>query len=287
MQNSRFIPLLIFAMFLWGGGWSALKVLTYKLDLEVVIFWRFFIMTLAFLPILFFVKQKLVLNTQNIKYVLGSSVLNIAFMFASFLGIKYGLAGSGGVTITALSPVMTFFLTALLFKKRLSAQQYIGLFLGVIGSIIMLQMDNFTLFMQSSNLFYLLCAFIWAGVTIFAQYSHKHIHPIHYTFLISLISTLVTFFYSYGHDLSIVFQQNTQFWIALIYIGVFAQSLATTIFFTASGKLGSERTSSFMFLIPLFALLIAWLLLGEPVEKHIIIGGIISLIAVYFINKKF
>ena len=41
-----------------------------------------------------------------------------------------------------------------------------------------------------------------------------------------------------------------------------------------------------MFLVPLFALIIAWLALGEAIEMHIVIGGMISLIAVYFINKN-
>jgi len=54
----------------------------------------------------------------------------------------------------------------------------------------------------------------------------------------------------------------------------------------SSGKLGSQRTSSFMFLVPVFALLSAWIVLGEPLQIHIIIGGLISMLAVLFINKK-
>ena len=54
----------------------------------------------------------------------------------------------------------------------------------------------------------------------------------------------------------------------------------------ASGKLGSQKTSSFMFLVPVFALLSAWIILDEPIETHIIIGGAISMFAVYFVNMK-
>jgi drug/metabolite transporter (DMT)-like permease len=286
MKEKYFIYLLIFSMLLWGGGWSALKVLTYDLPLEIIIFWRFFIMSLAFIPILFFVKDTLTINKTNLTYIAGSSILNIAFMVSSFLGVKYGLAGSGGVIITVLSPVMTFLLTAILFRKRLHNKQYFGLFLGVIGGVIMLELTNISDFFHSANIFYLLCAVIWAGVTVLAQYSHKHIHPIHYTFLISLTATIVTFIYALDKDLLSVFNQSKKFWIALIYIGVLAQSLATTIFFMASGKIGSEKTSSFMFLVPIFALLVAWIVLDEPIQVHIVIGGFISLIAVYFINKK-
>ncbi len=275
-------------MLLWGGGWSALKILTIDMPMDVIIFWRFFIMALSFLPILFLLKEPISINRSNIKYIAGSSVLNIAFMISSFLGVKYGLAGSGGVIITTLSPVMTFLLVALIFKNKLRLQQYFGLFLGIIGGFIMLELNHLELFFNGSNIYFLLCAIIWAGVTILSQHSHRHIHPIHYSFLISVIATVAAFVYTFfmQSDLSIVFNQGVVFWVAMIYLAVLGQSVATTIFFIASGKLGSEKSSSFMFLVPLFALLIAFLVLDEPIQMHILLGGGISLIAVLFINKK-
>jgi drug/metabolite transporter (DMT)-like permease len=109
---------------------------------------------------------------------------------------------------------------------------------------------------------------------------------VHYSFIISIIATIVTFIYGYSYGLESVFSQSTKFWIALIYLAVFAQSIATTIYFIASAKLGSQVTSSFMFLVPLFAVLIAWLLLNESIELHILVGGSLSILAVYFINKN-
>jgi drug/metabolite transporter (DMT)-like permease len=41
-----------------------------------------------------------------------------------------------------------------------------------------------------------------------------------------------------------------------------------------------------MFLVPLFAVLIAWLILNESIELHILVGGSLSILAVYFINKN-
>ncbi len=273
-------------MFLWGGGWSALKILTYDLSMEIIIFWRFFIMSISFIPILYFIKRPISLNRHSLKYIASSSVLNIAFMVFSFLGIKHGYAGAGGVIMTTLSPVMTFILVALIFKTSLRKSQYFGLFIGIIGGIIMLELDDINIFLSGSNIYFLLCALIWAGVTLLSQYSHKHIHPVHYSFFISIIATIASFIYAFNSDLMSIFEQGTKFWIALIYLAVLGQSVATTIFFIASGKLGSEKTSSFMFLVPIFALLIAWIVLDESMQTHIIVGGILSLIAVYFINKR-
>lgn len=286
MKNSTYSYLLILSMFLWGGGWSALKIITPDVSVDIIVFWRFFIMTLSFVPILFFLKKPLVLNRSNLKYVALSSVLNIAFMVSSFFGIKYGFAGAGSVIITTLSPVMTFLLVAIIFRKRLQNLQYFGLLIGLIGGAVMLQLNDINQFLNSSNIYFLLSALIWAGVTILSQHSNKHIHPIHYSFLISVVASLVSFIYAFNSDLLIVFDQGAKFWISLVYLAVLGQTVATTIFFMASGKLGSEKTSSFMFLIPVFALFIAWITLDEPIQPHIIIGGAISMLAVVFINKK-
>jgi drug/metabolite transporter (DMT)-like permease len=181
---------------------------------------------------------------------------------------------------------MTFLLVALIFRKNLSRLQYIGLFLGLLGGYVLLQLDDLSLFLNGSNIYFLLCATIWAGVTILSQHSQKHIHPVHYSFLISIVATISSFIYAYDSDLLVVFEQDSTFWIALIYLAVLGQTVATTIFFIASGKLGSQKTSSFMFLVPVFALLSAWFILDEKIELHIIIGGFISMLAVYFLNKK-
>ncbi len=286
LSEKHFTYLMILAMLFWGGGWSALKVLTYELPMDVIIFWRFFIMSLSFLPIIYFLKIPFVYKRASIKYVLGSSILNIAFMVSAFLGIKYGLAGAGSVIITSFSPVMTFLLVAIIFRKRLTNLQYFGLFLGLVGGYILLRLDDISLFLDGSNIYFLLCATIWAGVTLLSQHSQKYIHPIYYSFVISLVATLATLIYSYDSQLLHVFDQGVDFWIAMIYLGVFAQTMATTIFFVASGKIGSEKTSSFMFLVPVFSLFFAWLFLDEQMQTHIILGGVLSMIAVYFINKK-
>jgi len=286
MKEKHYSYLLILAMLLWGGGWTALKILTYDLPIEVIIFWRFFIMSISFLPILYFIKIPLTLNRTSLSYIGGSSILNIAFMISSFLGIKYGLAGAGSVIITTLSPVVTFLLVALIFRKQLHNVQYFGLFLGMAGGVILLQLNDINLFFNGSNIYFLLCAIIWAGVTILSGHSHKHIHPVHYSFFISVVATIASFIYAYNSKLSSVFLQGWEFWTAMIYLAVFGQTVATTIFFMASGVLGSGKTSSYMFLVPFFALLSAWAVLDEPIQIHIVIGGTLSMIAVLFINKK-
>ena len=282
----KFTLAILLAMFLWGGGWTALKILTESVGMEVLSFWRFVIMFLSFIPILFFVQEPLRLPKQGLKYILSSSVLNVLFMFFAYAGVQASTAGSGGVIITILSPLFTFILTLLIFKQAHHRLQYLGLVIGVIGGIIMLNLHDIASFLHGGEFYFVLAAMTWAGVTLLSQKSHLHINPIHYSFFISAFAMIILFIVTLPYDINVVFEQDSRFWIALLYLGVLGQSVATTIFFIASGKLGSGKASSFMFLVPLFALIISHLVLKEEIKTNVIIGGLISLIAVYFINKK-
>ena len=286
MQPKHFSYLLILAMFFWGAGWPALKVLTYALPLEVVSFWRFFLMIFAFIPVLVYLKKPLILKVETLKYILPSAVLNVLFMVFAFIGVQKGFAGSGGVIITTLSPVLTFLLVSLVFKKHPPKLQILGLIIGFVGGLIMLKVTTLLGDFNGAEIYFLLCALVWAMITLIAQRSHSVIHPVHYSFFIAIFATIIFFFIAWPYDVMAVTDEGLAFWSALLYLAIFGQTIATTIYFIASGKLGSAHASSYMFLVPLFALGTSYILLGERVEIHIVIGGAITLLGVYLINRS-
>ncbi|MDX1296487.1 MAG: EamA family transporter, partial [Sulfurimonadaceae bacterium] len=91
----KLVLLMILAMVLWGGGWPALKMVTGSVSVEVVTFWRFLIMFLAFIPVLILWKRPLRLSKKAALIIVASALLNIAFMFSSFYGVEVGSAGAG------------------------------------------------------------------------------------------------------------------------------------------------------------------------------------------------
>lgn len=205
-------------------------------------------------------------------------------MVFAFIGVQKGFAGSGGVIITTLSPVLTFMLVSLVFKKHPPRMQIVGLIIGFIGGLIMLQINN--LHFNGAEFYFLLCAISWAVLTLISQRSHKVIHPIHYSFFIAIVATIIFFFVALPYDILAVTKQGIAFWSGLLYLAIFGQTIATTIYFVASGKLGSSHASSYMFLVPIFAIVTSFILLGERVEWHIVLGGAITISGVYLINHS-
>lgn len=280
----RLVLLMILAMILWGGGWPALKMLTDSVSVEVVTFWRFLIMFLAFIPVLIWWKRPLHISKKVLLIALASALLNIAFMFSSFYGVKVGTAGAGGVIITVLSPILTVLLTIWVMKIRVIAMQWAGLAVGLIGGIVMLELWNLESF-GAGNLLFVLSAGVWAVLTLISQKSHLHLEPVHYSFLLAAAATAVMFFIALPHDMGAVFDEDWKFWSALLYLGIMGQTVASTIFFVASGRLGSGAASSYMFLVPLSALVTSYLVLGEIPSVWLVAGGVVSTAAIYIINR--
>lgn len=276
--------LMIIAMVLWGIGWPALKIVTESVDVAVVTFWRFAIMMVAFIPILILWKKPLYVSKKALGIVAASALLNIAFMFVSFWGVQIGTAGAGGVIITTVSPVLTVLLAIWFMRAKVQRRHWWGLGIGLLGGVVMLELWRSDVMVQG-NLLFVLSALIWAVLTLFSQKSHAHLEPVHYSFLLSVVATPVMFLIALPYDLGSVFDQDARFWTAMLFLAVMGQSVASTIYFIASGRLGSGVASSYMFLVPLSALVASYLILGEIPSLWLLAGGIIATTALYIINS--
>jgi drug/metabolite transporter (DMT)-like permease len=80
--------------------------------------------------------------------------------------------------------------------------------------------------------------------------------------------------------------KDAAFWLNLVFSSAIVTTMATTIYFYSTTRLGAEKASSFIFLVPLAAAMSSWLMLGEQIQVHTAVGGILGITAVYFINKR-
>ncbi len=278
---------MVISMIIWGGSWVSAKVMAERLSPEVLSFWRFFLSFVSFIPMLIVLRKPLVISVRGTIYSALGAFFISAYMYYFFRGLEHGLAGAAGVLVTSLMPLMTLLLSLVLLGRKTKQRDLSGLVLGMAGAAVLLRLwtfDTHDLF-QSGNLFFVLCSALWALVTICSQRASETVSPYIFSFLTYGISTLFFLPSALSENVMAIFNQDAIFWVNLIFLAVISSNFATTIYFIAAERLGSYRTSSFVFLVPSSAMLLSWIFLGEVPQPSTLIGGTIAISAVYLINS--
>jgi drug/metabolite transporter (DMT)-like permease len=76
------------------------------------------------------------------------------------------------------------------------------------------------------------------------------------------------------------------FWGNMLFNGIVNTGIATTFFFYATSKIGAEKTSSFIYIVPFAAAISSYIAIGEIIQWNTIVGGLLGIVAVWVINKK-
>ncbi|MEE9190528.1 MAG: DMT family transporter [Candidatus Neomarinimicrobiota bacterium] len=279
--------LMFSAMILWGLSWTNGKILGGYVEAPILMFWRFIFSAAALFPLMVFLGIPAALSKKSFGHVILGAIFLTLYNILYFTGTKIGNAGAGGVLVTTLNPLLTFFFTTMFLRYKLTLKDGIGLALGFCGCLIMLNIWQISkdLLLQSGNLYFLLCATVWAFLTITTSRARDHMSVLNFSFWTFLLSAFITLPFIQVTPL-IIFEMDTTFWWNLVSISFGAMAFGTTIYFIGAAQLGSEKASSFIFTVPLFAMGFSMIFLDERLTWATAAGGALAMAAVYMINQR-
>ena len=190
--------------------------------------------------------------------------------------------------LNASVPMMSGFIARIFFKDRLSKKQALGLVIGVVGVIILMSESLFGGGEQGKGLVEGLlpmgyALFACVGYALGANITKNYLYdvsPVAITagslIIGSLIMLPVVFTeFPYGKAISI------KAWVSVICIGVFSTAIALIFMNQLIKNIGPTRATSITLVIPIFAIILGYLLLGEALNIQAIIGSIVILIGTY------
>ncbi len=282
-----FPVLMVISMITWGGSWVSAKILAQQLTPEMLSFWRFLLSFLSFIPFMFMLPRPVIITLKGSVYSVLGAVFMSLYMYFFFLGLEHWFAGHAGVLITSMIPLMTLIISLLFFRERINTRKLVGLALGMTGASILLKIWtlDLQLFLSGNNILFIVCPVIWALLTICSQRAAGSVSSYVFSFITFGLSTLFYLPWAASQGIWTVFEKDAIFWINLIFLSVISGTLATTVYFVSAERLGSYMTSSYVFLVPTSAMLLSWFFLGEVPEPSTLIGGGITIAAVYLINR--
>lgn len=278
---------MILAMISFGISWPTAKIVGRYANPQDLLAWRFIFALIAMTIVMIIGSIPFSFPIKSIKYVMFTSVMIVIYNYNYLKGTQVGIAGLGGVIVPTTSPIITFLLGSFLFKKKLLMKEILGLIIGFCGVSLLMrfwEIDS-TKIIISGNVFFLLAALSWSLATLATQKAQTTSHPINFSFWLYALSMLMSIPFLSIESILLPFSFDGIFWINFLIISVIVLGFGNTAYFLSTMKLGSGKTSSFMFIVPFTAVLSSSFFLGEIIAVSTIAGGILTLLAVVLINK--
>jgi len=286
MSKNMFFFLLTIAMVGWGASWVNVKVLSNYVNEYEMIFLRFGIASLSFIPILVFLKKSFKIDKKTLLLALMAAITNVAYMKYFFLGAKFGTAGLGGAFVTTLVPIITFILMAIFFGRKIGTKEVLALLLGAFG--VMMILGVWTLgaeqVLTKYNLYFVLASMLWPILTIISSKATK-VAPLVFIFYMYTITTILVAIFFIDFSFLQTISTEPKFIFNILCIAFAGTTFATSVYFVGIEKLGTNEVSSFIFLVPFFAIGLSAIFLDESIGLHVVVGTILTIIAVSMLNK--
>ncbi|KZN67112.1 DMT family transporter [Pseudoalteromonas luteoviolacea] len=291
-RETSIIIALISAMLVWGSSWISGKIIADMAPSQVTVFYRIALAVVSMLPTLYLMHKFRLISLrctyQAIIWSLPAGALMAMYNQFFFMGLLDGLPGKGGMLVTTTNPVFTFILSFILFRMTLSSKQILGLVFGLVGGLLMIEVWRFdyTEIFASGNAFFLLASITWAALTLISKQGTKFSDFLTFSTLMYLWATIISYVFAYDFDpLANITSYSSTYWYHMLYLSTVVVSIATSIFFLATQKLGANRSSSFIFIVPVTAMGLSVWYFGEQLSLAVSLGGAFALCAVYLLNQ--
>ena len=277
MKNNNFIVHIsgVVAMVFWGLSfiWST-QVFNY-LNPTTTIFFRL-IISCVFLGVLLFsfgLFEKV--HKKDLK------LFALAALFEPFLYFifeSYGLLNSAPVvssaiiaTIPLFTPIAAFFF----LKERLTPWNIAGFIISFFGVIFMLLNKNLELTVSVKGIVFLFSAvFVAVAYSIALRKLTMLYKPLTITFVQNILGMIyfIPMFFIMENVTPSQIAQIGGYILPLLSLGVFASSVAYTLWAYAFSKLGAAKANIYSNLIPVFTAIFSCIIIGEMINVQKIIG---------------
>jgi drug/metabolite transporter (DMT)-like permease len=209
-------------------------------------------------------------------------------------GVQYISAGLGSI-MGAIFPLWLVVIGLFSVKEKIPAKAIIGLLLGF-GGVCIIFYDHLRDFSNVDFRFGIILSMIatwtWAFGTIYTKKQAANFNPYFSLGLQMLISGIALSFLTQVVNIPNVkaisyFEIPWQSWAAIAYLIIFGSVLAFVAYLYALQNLPTEQASVYAYINPIVAVLLGWLILNEKLTIYITIGGAVTLLGVYLVNKAF
>lgn len=282
---------LLLTAFFWGGTFIAGRMIAENVGPFSAAFLRFSIAS-VFLGV--FIWR----NNSNFPRLTPKQWVSILFLgmtgvFAYnvffFKGLGLIEAGRAAVII-ATTPVLIGSLSALMFKERLSLLNGMGILLSISGAVIVISRGRPDVIWQGGlglgEYFIFGCVCSWVAFSLIGKTVMNSLSPLVAIFYASLVGAVALLLPALVEGL---LKQVPGYllvdWWSLFYLGFFGTVIGFVWYYQGIQSIGPTRAGLFINFVPISAVLLAFLILNEPLTVSLLTGTLLVCIGAYLANR--
>ncbi len=276
------VVLLTLLAAIWGGSFMLMRILSPAIGALGTSFSRLFIAGLFFVGY-----YKIAGISVNLKHdwkiIVIVGVVNSAVPFSLFAFAALHIPAALSSIINSMSPMFGLIFAVLLLGNRINLRQVGGIVLGIVGVAVISGSKALpaTALGYMSVLACLGAAICYGlGSTIVKKYT-AHIEPVVLAGLSQLFAGI--FLLPLAAAQKIDYHIDATVIIAVLLLSLICSGLAYMIYYSLIRSVGPTKTLTVTFLIPIFSMFWALLILGEAIYPTMIYGMLIVLLGTFLV----
>lgn len=282
---------LLLTMALWGGTFIAGRLVVQEMGAFAAAFCRFAVAFLALVALTYGVEGTLPRPPKRLWWpIVGLGLTGIfAYNVFFFSGLKTVEAGRAALII-ALNPVAIALGAALFFKDPLTPRKGVGIGLSLLGAGVVISGGNPLALVRGEvgrgELLILGCVVSWMSYTLLGKRVMQELSPFAATTYACGVGALLLLGPALGDGLiTVIPTASRTAWVSILYLGIFGSAVGFSWYYDGLRQLGPARAGVFINLVPVFAILLAALMLNEIPSPSLLVGGFLVILGVILTNR--
>lgn len=283
-MDTRTVAMLLLALTLWGSAFAAIRVgLESYAPGELALF-RFLVAS-AVLAVYALCTRMPAPRAGDVPaiWLLGS--LGIA---AYSVALAYGelsvTAGAASLLI-GVGPIFTALLAMVFLSERLRGWGWLGIAVSFVGVALVARGEGGGVRFEPGAVLVLLAALSFSLYSVLQKPYLGKYGALQFTAYSIWGGTLSMLVFLPGLAQT-VRQASLESTLAVVYLGLLPGAVGYVIWTYALSRAPAGAVGSFLYLVPVFAIFIAWVWLGEIPLVLSLVGGLLSLVGVALVNTR-
>lgn len=280
---------------IWGGMFICGRIVAAEVPPATGALWRYVIASLALLFMHHVLQGPL--PRLSVRQAWGLTLMGATGVAAYNLCFMVGMqtvSASRAALIVNLNPALTALGAAVLFGERLTRQRLAGVLVALLGVMVVIGHGNpLTVLsgqVSQADLIIFVCTLSWTAYTLVGKSVLQGVAPITATTYAALAGTVLLAVAALLLPPPLANgvmppAASLKVWLSLLMLGVPGTAIAFIWFSEGVRELGPSRASVFINLTPVFAVVLAGVLLQEPLVASMLVGGALVVMGVWLINR--